>query len=368
MNNTSKPNLLFMVQLPPPLHGVANVNQQLLHSKAIQELVNIDVLPIAYNKQLADMSHNGINKAWLFVLYFFRLLLKLIFNRPRCVYFTIAPLGVAFIRDSILVALIKLFRIPLVYHLHGKGIDNHVSGYKKHLYQFVFKNSKVICLSKQLAKDIQKVKQNADILICANGVDDPGKETMPKREGEELRLLFFSNLIPSKGIKMFLDLCQSLHANGYSFKAEIAGEYSAKYTAQDLGNFFADKPELVTKVAYLGPLVDKNKLDCFERADVFILPSLNDAFPLVILEAMSSHCALVCSDQGAIPEMLAEESGLVFPSGDKQALYQAVSHLLQSPQSLHEFKQKSRRRFLAHYTSEHFEQRMRNILSRVLEK
>lgn len=88
------------------------------------------------------------------------------------------------------------------------------------------------------------------------------------------------------------------------FEAIIAGEFSANFTVEHLDAFYTQHPHLSAQVKYLGPQSSEDKHRCFADADILIHPSLNDAFPLVILEAMSASCALVCSDQGGIPEML----------------------------------------------------------------
>ena len=50
-----------------------------------------------------------------------------------------------------LIALLKLFRVPRVYHLHNKGVrEFQKNNFNRLLYKFVFKNSEVILLSKYL--------------------------------------------------------------------------------------------------------------------------------------------------------------------------------------------------------------------------
>ena len=67
-----------------------------------------------------------------------------------------------------MVILIKLFQVPIVYHLHGKGATKHYNNDKK-LYDYVYKDANIICLSKILIHDISFA--NGPIHIVPNGID-----------------------------------------------------------------------------------------------------------------------------------------------------------------------------------------------------
>lgn len=63
--------------------------------------------------------------------------------------------------------------------------------------------------------------------------------------------------------------------------------------------------------------------------DVFVLPSLAEAFPIALLEAMSAGVCPVASDVGGIRELLEPgESGLLVPAGDTGELAKAMRRLL----------------------------------------
>ena len=62
--------------------------------------------------------------------------------------------------------------------------------------------------------------------------------------------------------------------------------------------------------------------------DVFVLPSLWEGFPYVLLEAMAVGLPVVASRVGGVPELLRDEiDGLLVPAGDVQALMAAVCRL-----------------------------------------
>ena len=67
--------------------------------------------------------------------------------------------------------------------------------------------------------------------------------------------------------------------------------------------------------------------EAYRRADVMCLPSVTEAMPYSVLEAMFSLCPVVASDVGGIAEILAGAGVLVRP-GDASGLAQALTFLL----------------------------------------
>jgi glycosyltransferase involved in cell wall biosynthesis len=64
--------------------------------------------------------------------------------------------------------------------------------------------------------------------------------------------------------------------------------------------------------------------------DIFVLPSLSEAFSNALMEAMSCGCCPVASDAGGNPELVEDgRSGLLFPVGDSRALATRLARLVE---------------------------------------
>ncbi len=76
---------------------------------------------------------------------------------------------------------------------------------------------------------------------------------------------------------------------------------------------------------------DPRLLDLYQQADVFVLPSLGDAVPWVVLEAMATGTAVIGAGVGGLPEMIPPETGIVVPAGDLRRLHDAIDGLIGNP-------------------------------------
>lgn len=79
-------------------------------------------------------------------------------------------------------------------------------------------------------------------------------------------------------------------------------------------------------------------------ADLMILPSISDAMPMTILEAMALGVPVVATDVGDVRATLAGGAGICVPVGDRAAFVDACSGLLSDPERLEELARAGRER------------------------
>jgi glycosyltransferase involved in cell wall biosynthesis len=69
------------------------------------------------------------------------------------------------------------------------------------------------------------------------------------------------------------------------------------------------------------------------QADILILPSQAEGFGLVLIEAMAAGVPVIASDAPGIRDVVSHDTtGLLYPTGDTQALANAIQRLTQDPQ------------------------------------
>ena len=79
--------------------------------------------------------------------------------------------------------------------------------------------------------------------------------------------------------------------------------------------------------------------------DVFVLPSIAEGTPIVILEAMAMEKTVVATDVGAVSEqILGGETGIIVPPRNPKAMAEAVIYLLEHPEERIRMGKKARER------------------------
>jgi glycosyltransferase involved in cell wall biosynthesis len=357
------------VQLPPPVHGVTSMNAAVVASRAINERAELRVLPLRFSSTLEELNRFSPRKLGVFVRTWCSLVWTLARFRPDVVYFTPVPRPPAFFRDLAFIAPMKIARVRLILHLHGMGIaDASDSAFMRAVYRFAFGSALVVSLSRgvesaELGRLCLEPSRRA---VVENGVAavDVAAFRAACTRGTVPRILSLSNTSPSKGSRVLLKALEMLRARGVEFEAELVGESRAQWDAELRAA--VKTAGLESHVSLPGALFGDDKALALARADVFVHPTLDDCFPLVLIEAMQFALPIVTTRVGAIPEMVVDgESGLLCDAGDATALAAHLESLLSQPALAQAMGERGRRRYVERYTLERFEARMLEVFERV---
>src|SRR5690606_37040215 len=137
-----------------------------------------------------------------------------------------------------------------------------------------------------------------------------------------------SNLLETKGPLLLLDALQTLRHRKVAFKATFAGAPSSGIT-RDALLARIETLGMTDLVTYVGAVHGRDKEQLFASHDVFVLPTWADAFPLVVIEAMRHGLAVVSTREGAIPDILDEDAGILIEPRDSTALVESLVRLAQ---------------------------------------
>lgn len=324
----SRPRLLLLVQLPPPIHGVTVMNREILKSELLAARFDIEVLPLAFSTSLQDLNRPSARKIGRMLDTCVRLAHALVARRPDAVYFTLSPIGNAFYRDCALVAIMKLLGVPRIYHLHGKGIRERMGApWWRQLYRWAFRDAWVIHLGERLVAELESLVPRDRVLVVPNGIAERSVPDRGDRTGCP-RLLYLSTMIESKGPLVLVEALGLLRARGIEFEATFAG---AELDDGCLARFRDEvhRLGLERQVRYVGPAYGEAKHRLFDEHDVFVFPTLNEAFGIVALEAMQAGLPVVATCEGALPDIVEHgETGLLVPPRDPAALASCLTELL----------------------------------------
>lgn len=347
--------LLCLVQLPPPIHGVTVVNQTVVNSELLSSRFELEIVPLASSTSFEDLDRAGLRKVGRLIQTSARLAHALVVRRPDAVYFTLSPRGVAFYRDCIFVAIIKLVGVPRIYHLHGTAIRARLDAWwRRRLYRWAFRDAWVIHLSERLVADLAGLVPRERVLVVANGVAERRVPERAKSEGIP-RLLFLSNMTETKGPLVLIEALGRLRARGISFEATFAG---AAHHREFLDRCLAEIRDrgLDRQVRCVGPTYGEAKHRLLDEHDIFVLPTYRDAFPLVALEAMQAGIPVVATTEGALPEIIEDgKTGLLVRPRDPEALARCLATLIADPELRSRIGAGGRARCLEKYSAAAFE-------------
>ena len=369
-HNISKPQskLLFIVQLPPPVHGVSMMNNYTVHSKLINSHYECHTLPLSFNDSIKDIGNVSFNKLIKFAQFYFKLARILLFLKPDLVYFTITPTGFSFYRDAFIVLLVKLTKGKIVLHLHGKGIqkETNKSKVKRYIYNNIFHNTHVIHLSKSLKTDLTNLEPSFKSYILPNGILEDSADDVPfqvnKNQEHPPKLLFLSNLAENKGVYTLLDAAKILKDRGVGFSLNYVGKETQAISVKDLTSKIKQYG-LEGHVQYLGPKYDNEKKALLNSSDIFAFPTYNDCFPLAILEAMQAGMPVVSTVEGAIPDMIVDgEDGFIINHNEPHTLADKLQELITDPIKRTRFGVQAKNRFQQNFTLTQYEANLYRIL------
>lgn len=356
--------ILFLCQLPPPIHGASLMNHYVVNSELLQANFKLIVLPLRFIDEISEIGKTNLKKIWLMFLLFFRLIKTLVKENPNLVYFTVAPVGGAFYRDFVYLLLFKLFRKKVLIHLHGKGIKKEASKnlIKKIIYRLAFHNSIVICLAEVLKNDINDI-HFGKVYTLSNGIPKINKYSNIIHKGKKVNFLYLSALDLSKGILVLVEAVRILKQKGFKdFHLNIIGNSTKTLTIEDLKEKI-EKNGLVNLVSVLGPKYNAEKWEYLSKAQIFILPTKKDCFPISILEALQFGLPVISTDEGAIPEIVEDtKTGFIVEKDNELSLADSMEWFIRNQQQLPIFEDYAKKEFENKFTIEVFEKRLLEIL------
>ncbi|MFP4845206.1 glycosyltransferase [Winogradskyella sp. PE311] len=362
-----KSKVLFILHLPPPVHGSSIIGSYIKNSSKINEAFNTVYINLGTSSSINEIGKKGIKKWLLYFKILTRIVKQMLIFKPDSVYIAMTAKGIGFYKDILAIFFIKLFRVQLIIHFHNKGVSDHQNKtICNFLYKWVFKNAKIILLSKYLFSDIKKYVNEDDVYYCPNGIMriKTNDSAVSDNNYGKLKLLFLSNLMTSKGVFVLLKALSILKKKGVEFSCNFIG------SAGDISEFDFRKNlsvlNLDSDVNYLGEKFNEDKEAIFRTSDVFVHPSLNDCFPLVLLEASQFKLPMVSTFEGAIPEIIEDGfNGFLVPKNDPSALAEKLEKLIQNKNLRISLGDAAFEKYEKEYTFSKFENNMCSILKSI---
>ncbi|MCG1024840.1 glycosyltransferase family 4 protein [Dehalobacter sp.] len=246
--------------------------------------------------------------------------------------------------------------IPLVVTIHGQDFQSTLTKNEKcrrRLFEVLEGTDRIIAVSSKLKNIIRDQAFFSKTEVINNGIDLNDCVPPPDISGntrKEIRILSVSNLKKTKGIDLNLRAVSSLTKKYPSLKYFIAGDGEERKALEDL----TESLNLKDKVVFLGKLTHPEVMKEMAEADIFCLPSWQEGFGVVYIEAMAQGLpAIGVRGEGIEDALIHGQNGLLVAPRNVEDLSGALDVLLRDPVYCRRLGEAGRQTVLDRFTWSH---------------
>jgi len=298
-----------------------------LHLEKLGENISIHRLPVGKNEENIHFQSKKelLRYAWQSYKYSRRLAKEKKYDLSHS-FFTV-PCG--------FVSLLLKFEFGIPYVVSLRGSD--VPGYSERfgfLYKFITPIIKfiwkracfVIANSDGLRQLALQSSPEKEIGVIYNGIDI--EEFFPdhsKTDPNHFNIICVSRVTPRKGIRFLVQAFKILEARYDHIRMIIAGDGNEKKSLEQLVRGLG----LEDKVVFLGVVPHEKLIDYYQKANVFVLPSLNEGMSNTMLEALACGLPMVATDTGGTKELITNrKNGLIVEMQNPDDLAEKIEQII----------------------------------------
>lgn len=188
-------------------------------------------------------------------------------------------------------------------------------------------NGSFLCNGQELADRYPTPKTY--VTISTTLAQDDFFEREDTCTGNVITLLSLCYIRPEKGIEYLIEALTKLKVNKH-VKLLIAGSRDrySKYQAK-LDNLVRNY-NLEKSISWIGHVRYQEIPDLMRGSDIFVLPTLSEGTPRVLIEARANSLPIVATDVGGIPTSVTDgHDGLLVASKDSKSLADAISRIIE---------------------------------------
>jgi glycosyltransferase involved in cell wall biosynthesis len=326
----TKPKVILLGKLPPPYMGPSIATEIILKSslKDHFELIHLDT---KINYEINAFGKWSFGKIFRNTSIYFKMISLARKTKPDIVLIPISQTTTGFFKDSLFILIAKFFGRKIVLQLRGSNfkiwISNSSSLNKWYVRYILKKTQGIIVLGHNLKYLFTDYYPNDKIFVVPNG----GDYTFPERvETGELKILYLSNLLASKGIE---DVFRAIEI--------VSKKVDVKFSVDVIGSWYNVEEEercLSIKESNHLPInvhLSKGLNEKFQylaNADIFVFPPKEpEGHPWCIVEAMAVGLPIISTDMGAIVESVIDgENGFIIEPKHPEQIAEKLELLMKN--------------------------------------
>jgi glycosyltransferase involved in cell wall biosynthesis len=220
----------------------------------------------------------------------------------------------------------RLLKIPYV--IYGRGSDVYLpSWFTKLTARTVLKNAGAVIALTEHMKDAMQAIYSRNVITVPNGINlNENTERGAEGGGPGKRVLFVGRLNLVKGVQYLLSAMKTVHQELPEAKLILVGDGEEREHLETL----TDGLGIRECVEFAGRVPHEKVEDYMSQAEVFVLPSLSEGFPVTILEAMACGLPVVATRVGGVPDIIEDgTNGYLVDTMNQEQIAEALLKLLQ---------------------------------------
>lgn len=225
------------------------------------------------------------------------------------------------------VMLKKQLGCSLVVTTHGSDTTVLVNeGKFDKLYHYCEDVDVVVAVSRAIEDRLRRCGTKTEIRTIHNGFQDEG--IVPASPKEPFSCLQVSNLLELKQVHITIRAFERIHQKYPKARLTIIGQGPERENLEKL----CDELGLADVVTFTGQLQHLKVIECMEKTQFYIMPSVREGLPISYLEAMGMGCVIVGTATEGIAEIVShEKNGILVQPGDFESIAEHVCACIADP-------------------------------------
>jgi len=265
--------------------------------------------------------------------------------------------------------LAKIFRVPSI--LHGRGTDINYFPFISFKYYILAKiacmiNKKILTVSKNMKQNILRLnKSKFKICHIYDGVDflkfNPKNKNYYSKN-RTFEILHVGRFSPEKCHFLIVETCKKLRDNNYNFHLTLIGFGPLENQIRSL----IQKYNLEKWITITGYVDHENISNYYEKADLYIQPSITEGMPISVLEAMSMKLPVILTNVGGMLELIKNKGGIIIEKNNLDQLFKTIILYINNSQKVKNDGEINRKYILENFNWDKHAKKLYNIYSKLM--
>jgi glycosyltransferase involved in cell wall biosynthesis len=203
------------------------------------------------------------------------------------------------------------------------------------------------------------------IFVVPNGADYIIPEV--KKSQDEVKIIYFSNLLSSKGIEDVFEAINILYQSNKNFSVDLIGEWLHEEIKKHCLEIM-QKNKLPIRIH--NSEASKDKFRFLAGADIFVFPPREpEGHPWAIVEAMAARLPVISTDKGAITESVKDGiNGFIVEPEHPDQIAEKLQTLIADKNLREKMGKESRNLYLKEFTEAKMVEKLANVFNALIEE